>query len=93
MAFAASALLGGAVGLICVTILAVALRRLEEKDPKETINVMWKLIAVALGGGFADYMIFDVILSTSGAIWYYIFGFSAAFVALGLIVFLDWRRG
>ncbi len=78
--------------MISVTIFAVILRRLEEKKPREAVRALKSLIPVMLGGGLTDYIIFYLIIKTSGALVYYIFGFSLVFLLLGFLVFLDWRK-
>ncbi len=91
MIYLASFLIGAAVGLISVTIFAVILRRLEERNSKEAVRTLTKLIYVILGAGLTDYVIFDVIIKC-GALEYYIMGFTVVFLSLGFLVFFDWRK-
>ena len=87
----ASLLLGGAVALVAVAIFAIVLRRLEESKPGDAIKRLYELVGLVLGAGLTDHILFDYMLQ-SHAIEYYISGFSAVFLILGLVVFFDWRR-
>lgn len=90
--FVASFAIGAVVGLICVTIFGVVLRRIEQDTPKDAVGTLMQLIAWVLGGGAADYVIFDWILSTDGAISFYLIGFAVLFLAFGIPVFRDWKK-
>lgn len=92
MAYVASILTGAVVGLICTTVFAVTLRRIEEKNPSEAIKALGWLISIVLGGGLADYIVFDFVIKSGGAIAYYMMGLAVVFLSLGLLVFFDWRR-
>lgn len=74
---------------IAASIFAVILRRIEKSHPRDAINSLYALIALALGVGVADYTIFDLILE-NGAIFYYLFGFAWTFIVLALPIFIDW---
>jgi len=87
----ASSLIGAVVGLVAVSIFAVTLRRIEEKEPKEAVITLIKLISIVLGGGLTDFVVFDVIVQENGLV-YYMIGLAVVFLPLGLWVFLDWRR-
>ncbi len=88
----ASLSLGAVMGLICVAIFAVILRRISQKNPSEALKALWKLSSFALGGWGADYVLFDRILSAGGAWQYYLLGFAIVFLPLGVWVFVDWSR-
>ena len=95
MVIAASLLMGAVVGLITVAIFALALRRRAHEDTSEAIKALTRLIAIVLGGGISDYVIFDVIFDViieNGALEYYIIGLSAVFLTFGLYVFVEWLR-
>jgi hypothetical protein len=87
----ASLTLGAVVGLIAAAIFAVILRRVEKSKPRDAIISLYNLIALTLGGGIADYAIFDRIL-LAGAIFFYVIGYGVAFLPFGLIIFIDWLR-
>ena len=81
------------VGLISVTLFALVLRRIEQKNPSEAVGVLKWLIGLVLGGGMADYVIFDFLLESEGALAFYLIGLATLFLPLGLLTFFDWRRG
>jgi hypothetical protein len=93
MIYLASFLLGSVIGLICVTIFTVILRRIEEKKPYDAVRALTKLIYIILGGGLTDFVIFEVIFGTKEAIKYYLIGFTIVFLLLGFWAFKDWFRG
>ena len=88
----ASIALGAVIGLIAVSYFAVILRRIEKNNPKQALKSFSLLITIVLGGGLTDFVIFDVIVNTSNAIWYYLVGLAMVFLPLGIMVFIDWRR-
>ena len=91
MVYIASLVMGAVVGLIAVAIFALALRRRAYEDTSEAIRSLIKLIGIVLGGGFSNYVIFDVIIE-NGAIEYYIIGLGAMFLTFGTYVFIEWLR-
>ncbi len=91
MVIVASLLMGAIVGLITVAIFALALRRRAYEDTSEAIKALTRLIAIVLGGGLSDYVIFDVIIE-NGALEYYIIGLGAMFLAFGTYIFIEWLR-
>lgn len=92
MIYFASFLIGAVVGLISVTIFAATLRRWMEEKPPDTRKALRKLIYLVLGAGLTDYVIFDVILRTNGALPYYLIGLATVFLFLGTWVFIDWYK-
>lgn len=84
--------LGAVVGLIAAAIFAVILRRHEQEPRERTISALWRLSALALGGGMGDYVIFDYLMKANGALVYYVSGFSIVFLVLGIAIYFDWRR-
>lgn len=88
----ASLLTGSVVGLISVAIFAVILRRVETEKLSEAIKALRRLIYVVLGGGLSDFVIFDFILNSDGALAYYMIGLAFLFLPLGILVFIDWKR-
>ncbi len=92
MIYTASALTGAVIGFISVAIFAVILRKVAEKRPSEAIRALKALVSIVLGGGLADYVVFDWILSSGGALSYYLVGFAFVYLILGGWVFLDWLR-
>ena len=91
MVIVASLLMGAVVALITVAIFALALRRRAYEDTSEAIKALTKLIAIVLGGGLSNYVIFDVIIG-NGALEYYIIGLCAMFLTFGIYVFVEWLR-
>ncbi len=91
MVVASSLLMGAVVGLIIVAIFALALRRRANENTSAAIKVLRALIPIILGGGFSDYLIFDVIIK-NGALEYYIIGLSAVFLTFGILVFVQGNR-
>ena len=87
----ASSGLGAVVGLLASAIFAVILRRLEASNAIEAIKALMNLVVLSLGGGIADYAIFDYILQ-AGAISFYIAGYATVFLFFGSIVFISWLR-
>lgn len=87
----ASLFLGSCVGVLCATFFAVSLRRLAEQDIRQfREGVAWTLGAL-LGGGLADYALFDWMLQTA-ALDMYAFGVGVTFLPLSLAIFRDWYR-
>ena len=91
MVIVASMLMGAVVGLITVAIFALALRRRAYEDTSEAIKALTRLIAIVLGGGISDYVIFDVIIE-NGALEYYIIGLGFMFLTFGTYVLVEWLR-
>jgi len=92
VAYIGSTLIGAVVGLIAVTIFAVILRGIEKNSPSEAITALKWLIFTVLGGGASDYLVFDVMLKTGGAIVFYLAGLSMVFLSLGFLIFFDWWK-
>ncbi len=93
----ASALVGAVVGLISVTIFAVVLRRISDKQPSAAIKALIKLMSIVLLGGIAnrgiaEYAVYSKILSSDEALAYYLVGFSVVFLVLGSLVLISWLR-
>lgn len=88
----ASFLLGAVVGLICVAIFAINLRGLATKKAKDAIKLLTALVGTVLGGGAANYLAFRQILSTSGAMVFYLIGLSVLFLPFGISELLKWLR-
>jgi|SRR5215471_10064496 len=83
--------LGAVIGLIAATIFAVILRRIENKQPQDAIDGLYKLIYLVCGAGLADYVAFDFILN-AGAIVFYLGGLSIVFLPCAGVVFVSWMR-
>ena len=88
----ASFLLGAVIGLIAVSIFAVILKRYGKRNAAEAIEALKKLTYLVLGGGTGDFVVFDLMLKSGGAIVFYVLGFAATFLLFGVPVYLDWRR-
>jgi hypothetical protein len=92
MNYLASFLIGSVIGLICVTIFAVILRNIAGKNPYYAVRALIKLIKITLGGALTDFVIFEVIFRTKGAIKCYLIGFAIVFLSLGLWIFKAWVK-
>jgi hypothetical protein len=92
MDYITSFLFGGIIGFICAAIFAVILRRLEESNRGEVKKLLALEIFLIVGGGLADFVIFDLIIRSNFGIVSYLWGFSCIFLPLGLLTFLDWRK-
>lgn len=87
----ASVLIGAVVGLIAATIFGVVLSKFSEKDSKQAIQALYKLVGLSLGAGVADYLVFDYIFR-AGALPYYLIGFAVMFLILGIITWVAWWK-
>ena len=92
MIYFASLLIGSVIGLISAAIFAVILRRIETEKPSEAIRALIQLIGIVLGSGLGDFVVFDFILKSGGALQYYMIGLASLFLPLGILVFIDWKR-
>lgn len=79
------------VGVIAVTIFAVVLKRIEDNNPQGAIRTLTTLIGTSLGGGGSDFAVANVFLHQNG-IPFYVMGFTALFLALGLPILFQWLR-
>lgn len=87
----ASLLIGAVVGLIAASMFTVILKRNAEQKSSEVQRGLRALITTVLGGGLADYVVFDLVLK-SGSITYYMVGFAVVFLVLGGWSYVEWRR-
>lgn len=88
----ASSLIGAVVGLICVAMFASILRSIEQDNPSMANRELGSLLTYVLGGGGANYLLFDFLMQSNGAVVYYMIGLSIMFLPFGLIVFIMWMR-
>lgn len=88
----ASFLTGAVIGVISAAIFAVIVKEIAAENPKQAIKALRRLAYFVLGGGLADYAIFDYVLKSDGTLQYYMIGLASAFLLLALLIIIDWKR-